>query len=73
MFRFFCEDHDDQQLLLSADQAQHLRVIKAKIGQTIEVGDGRGTIFVCQYNLLIVKVLSVKLSASDLFLDRRPP
>lgn len=48
MFRFFCEHHDDHQLLLSADQSRHLLVIRAKIGQTIEVGDGRGNVFVCQ-------------------------
>ena len=47
-YRFFSEDYDDQQLSLSADEYRHLRVIRAKIGQVIEVGDGQGNIFICQ-------------------------
>lgn len=51
-FRFFSTCYDDHQVSLSASQCRHLRVIRAKIGQTIEVADGQGNVFVCQLQSL---------------------
>ena len=51
-FRFFSTCYDDHRLYLSASECRHLRVIRAKIGQTIEVGDGQGNVLICQLQSL---------------------
>lgn len=48
IFRFFAETDTGDEIYLSGDEFKHLQVIRAEIGDELEIFNGRGHVFTCR-------------------------
>lgn len=48
IFRFFAETDTGDKIRLSGDEFRHLQVVRAKMGDELEIFNGRGHVFTCK-------------------------